>query len=100
MEAQVGDELVIESPELGTSGRRGTIVAIQNADGSPPYVVHWLAGDYDSLIDPGPAARVERRYASRPPSWSYLPQAPRPPVCLPVPGRLHPVAGAVFGHAG
>ena len=70
MEAQVGDELVIESLEPGTSGRRGTIVAVQNADGSPPYVVHWLAGDYDSLIDPGPAARVERCYASRPPSWS------------------------------
>jgi hypothetical protein len=53
MKAQVGDELIIESPEPGTSGRVGTIVALQNADGSPPYVVHWLADDYDSLIYPG-----------------------------------------------
>ena len=44
------------------SGRIGTIVALRNADGSPPYVVHWLAGDYDSLIQPGPTARIERRH--------------------------------------
>jgi Domain of unknown function (DUF1918) len=59
MKAQVGDELIIESPEPGTSGRSGTIVALQNADGSPPYVVHWLAGDYDSLIEPGPTAESD-----------------------------------------
>jgi Domain of unknown function (DUF1918) len=51
MKAQVGDELIIESPEPGTSDRIGTIVALQNADGSPPYIVHWLVGDYDSLIE-------------------------------------------------
>ena len=62
MNAQVGVELIIESPEPCKSGRIGTIVAIQNADGSPPYVVHWLAGDYDSLIQPGPTARIERRH--------------------------------------
>ena len=66
MNAQVGDELIIESPEPGTSARIGTIVALRNADGSPPYVVHWLAGDYDSLIRPGPAARIERHRISRP----------------------------------
>ena len=68
MNAQVGDELIIESLEPGTSARMGTIVALRNADGSPPYVVHWLVGDYDSLIEPGPTARIERRHASRPPS--------------------------------
>ena len=70
MKAQVGDELIIESPEPGTCGRIGTIVALQNADGSPPYVVHWLAGDYDSLIEPGPTARIGRRRTSRPSSGS------------------------------
>jgi hypothetical protein len=70
MKAQVGDELIVESPEPGTSDRIGTIVALQNADGSPPYVVHWLAGDYDSLIAPGPTARIGRRRAARPSSWS------------------------------
>ena len=62
MKAQVGDELITESPAPGTSGRIGTIVAVRNADGSPPYVVHWLAGDNDSLIEPGPTARIERRH--------------------------------------
>jgi hypothetical protein len=52
MNAQVGDELIIESPQPGAPGRIGTIVALQNTDGSPPYVVHWLAGDYVSQIDP------------------------------------------------
>jgi len=61
MKAEVGDELIIESPKPGTAGRIGTIVALQNADGSPPYIVHWLAGDYDSLVDPGPKTRIERR---------------------------------------
>jgi Domain of unknown function (DUF1918) len=70
MKAQVDDELIIESPEPGTSGRIGTIVALQNADGSPPHVVHWLVGDYDSLIRPGPAARIGRHHTSRPPSRS------------------------------
>jgi len=70
MKAQVGDELIIESPEPGTSGRIGTIVALRNGDGSPPYVVHWLAGDYDSLIEPGPTARIERRHTQRPSSRS------------------------------
>ena len=70
MNAQVGDELIIESPEPGTSARMGTIVALRNADGSPPYVVHWLAGDYDSLIQPGLTARIQRRHTSRPSSRS------------------------------
>ena len=66
MKAQVGDELIIESPEPGTPGRIGTIVALPDTDGSPPYLVHWLVGDYASLIEPGPNFRIEpRRPASR-----------------------------------
>jgi len=68
MKAKVGDELIIESPQPGAPGRIGTIVALHNADGSPPYVVHWLVGDYDSQIDPGPMARIERHHAAFPPS--------------------------------
>ena len=68
MEAEVGDELIIESPQPGVPDRIGTIVAIRNTDGSPSYVVHWLAGDYDSQIDPGPKARIERHRPARTPS--------------------------------
>ena len=38
--------------------RAGTIVAVRNADGSPPYLVHWVADDFDSQIEPGPRARI------------------------------------------
>jgi len=97
MEAQVGDELIIEGPEPGTSGRIGTIVALQNADGSPPYVVHWLAGDYDSLIRPGPTARIERHCTSLPLSRSLVAAgatAARTPAW---PAPLHPLVAASVG---
>jgi hypothetical protein len=61
MNAQVGDVLIIESPEPGKPDRIGTIVALQNIDGSPPFVVHWVVGDYTSLIEPGPQARIKQR---------------------------------------
>jgi hypothetical protein len=61
MKAQVGDCLIIEGAEPGEPRRIGTIVALRNADGSPPYIVHWVTGDYDSLVRPGPGARIEPR---------------------------------------
>ena len=64
MKAQVGDELIIVSVESGKPDRIGTIMALQNTDGSPPYVVHWVVGDYASLIEPGFQARIERRAAT------------------------------------
>ena len=39
--------------------RTGTIVAVIGPAGSPPYRVRWLAGDYESLVFPGPGAHVE-----------------------------------------
>lgn len=62
MKAQVGDELIMESTEPVQSRRVGTIVGLKTADGSPPYLVHWVVGDYDSLIFPGPSTRMEVRH--------------------------------------
>jgi len=47
---------------LGTGGlpRIGEIIAVTGPDWSPPYRVWWLAGEYESLITPGPAARIEK----------------------------------------
>jgi len=59
MRAHVGDELVVESTEPAQMRRVGTIVAVKTPDGSPPYLVHWVVGDYDSLIYPGPGIRME-----------------------------------------
>jgi hypothetical protein len=99
MEAQVGDELIIEGPEPGTSGRIGTIVALQNADGSPPYVVHWLAGDYDSLIRPGPTARIKRHCTSLPSSRSLVAAGAASARAPTWPGPLHPLGAAAVGGA-
>ena len=64
MKANVGDELIIGSPELAHSGRIGTIIALTNHDGSPPYVVWSLAG-YESLVFPGPDVRIEQHLGHR-----------------------------------
>ena len=33
---------------------------MSSPDGSPPYRAGWLAGEYESLISPGPGAHVEK----------------------------------------
>jgi len=45
MRAQVGDELIVETAVPVPSRRVGVIVGLKNADGSPPYLVHWVVGD-------------------------------------------------------
>ena len=62
MRAHVGDELTVESTVPVPSSRVGTIVELKNADGVPPYLVHWVVGDYDSLIYPRPGTRMTVRH--------------------------------------
>ncbi|MQA87563.1 MAG: DUF1918 domain-containing protein [Streptosporangiales bacterium] len=64
MKAEVGDQLIIDGP--GEPGRIGTIIAVPNEDGSPPYQVHWLVGEYEARVFPGTGARIESR--RRPPT--------------------------------
>lgn len=66
MKAEPGDQLII----LTSSGERAGIflgaaeqafLGAAEQDGHPRYLVHWVAGDYDSsLIRPGPAVRLVR----------------------------------------
>ncbi len=65
MRAQVGDELVVETTVPVPSRRVGVVVGLRNADGSPPYLVHWVVGDYTSLIYPGPDTRMKVRPKAR-----------------------------------
>ncbi len=76
MKAEMGDELVVESTEP-MCRRTGTIVGLKNADGSPPYLVHWVVGDYDSLIFPGPGTRMEVHHRARSADGN-TPRASRP----------------------
>jgi hypothetical protein len=65
VKAHVGDELVVESRVPVPSRRVGIVVGLKNVDGSPPYLVHWVVGDYDSLIFPGPDTRMTVHHKPR-----------------------------------
>ncbi len=58
--ARVGDTLLIEDGSVPGTARIGQIITVSSPDGSPPYRVRWLAGEYESLISPGPGARVQK----------------------------------------
>ena len=54
MHAHVGDRLVVE----GDHARAGLIIGVPHADGSPPYIVKWLADGHIAMVSPGEFARV------------------------------------------
>jgi hypothetical protein len=54
MRARVGDTLVVE----GDQARTGLIIGVPHADGSPPYIVKWLAGGHIAMMSPDDFARV------------------------------------------
>ncbi|MEU7863980.1 DUF1918 domain-containing protein [Nonomuraea sp. NPDC049141] len=58
MKAAVGDRLIVEAT-CGTSTRHeGFIMKVDHPDGSPPYLVRWLDTERETLVFPGPDARV------------------------------------------
>lgn len=63
LRAEPGDTLIIDGAGMSGLPRTGIIIAVVGQDGSPPYLVRWTTGDYESRISPGPCARVERRRA-------------------------------------
>lgn len=54
MYAHVGDRLVMD----GDAARTGLIIEIPHDDGSPPYVVKWLATGHIAMVSPGEFSRV------------------------------------------
>ncbi|OCB49765.1 hypothetical protein A5721_33070 [Mycobacterium vulneris] len=58
MKAKVGDWLVIKGTTVDKSDQRGLITAVRSSDGSPPYLVRWLADDHTAVVYPGPDAVV------------------------------------------
>jgi hypothetical protein len=57
MHANPGDWLLVEGRAVGNRPRRGRILEVRSADGTPPYLVRWLDGR-EALVFPGPDARV------------------------------------------
>lgn len=58
MRANVGDWLVIKGRATERADQRGLITEVHSADGSPPYVVRWLATGHVATVVPGPDAIV------------------------------------------
>ncbi len=54
MFAHVGDRLIVE----GDAARAGLIIGVPHADGSPPYIVKWLANGHIAMVSPGQFARI------------------------------------------
>jgi hypothetical protein len=54
MHAHVGDTLIVE----GDHTRTGLIIGVPHADGSPPYIVKWLADGHIAMMSPGDFARI------------------------------------------
>ncbi|MEV1238949.1 DUF1918 domain-containing protein [Nonomuraea sp. NPDC050022] len=70
MKASVGDRLIVEGTYNHEPRRIGVITELRHDDGSPPYVVHWIDSEHETLVFPGPDARVvskQEREASLPP---------------------------------
>jgi hypothetical protein len=59
MKAKVGDRLILEGTHVGDPRRVGIVTRLRRDDGEPPYVVRWLDTGGESLVFPGPDARVE-----------------------------------------
>jgi hypothetical protein len=58
MKANAGDRLVVMSRHLDEAVEEGEIIEVHGTDGDPPFVVHWEHSEHDSLVYPGPDARV------------------------------------------
>ena len=59
MKAKVGDRFIEEGAHVGDHRRIGVITALRHDDGTPPYVVRWLDSEKETLVYPGPDARIE-----------------------------------------
>lgn len=58
MKAHVGDRLVVMSRHLDEAVEEGQILEVHGADGDPPFVVRWEGREHETLVFPGPDARV------------------------------------------
>ena len=59
MNAKVGDRLVVEGLHVGDGRHVDVIIAVRHPDGFPPYEVRWLDSGHETLVFPGPEARIE-----------------------------------------
>ena len=58
MQANVGDQLIVEGARVGHRRRVGVITEVGHTDHTPPYTVRWLDDGHEALVFPGPDAHV------------------------------------------
>ena len=58
MKADVGDWLVIKGTTTELADQRGLIIDVHGVNGSPPYVVRWLATGHEVTVFPGSDAII------------------------------------------
>ena len=58
MKASVGDTIVVTSAVVAGAVRKGQVVEVRHADGTPPFLVEWAEGGERSLVFPGPDTRI------------------------------------------
>ena len=56
--ARPGDWLIVESGYDSTHARTGEITSVPDPDGHPPYHVRWSDDGRETVVFPGPDARV------------------------------------------
>jgi uncharacterized protein DUF1918 len=57
VQAEVGDQLVIESRTVDAPRKVGEVLEVHGTDGAPPYVVRWSDG-HEGLMFPGADAHI------------------------------------------
>ena len=57
MHGQVGDEIVVDSMEVGVPPRRGAILEVRGEVGEEHYFVRWSDG-HESIFFPGSTAHT------------------------------------------
>ena len=66
MRAAVGDRIVVQGHHVGEHERAAMILAVEGADGGPPYRVRWDDDGHEGLFFPGVDTVVEHYPASQP----------------------------------
>ncbi len=65
MRAEVGDRIIIVAAHLDEPVRDGEVIEVHGAGGEPPYVVRWSDTGHQTLVFPGPDARIAPRSVAR-----------------------------------
>ncbi len=58
MKAKVGDYLVVKGATTERHDQHAEIIEVRSQDGSPPFVVRWLATGHEATVYPGSDAVV------------------------------------------